>query len=187
MDEVSAVGHRVVHAGEKYSGSVLIDEDVLDALRECVPLAPLHNPANITGIEAAQAGHARRAHGRRVRHRLPPDHARPRLHLPHPLPALRGVPDPALRLPRHQPPLRDPARRPDPRTRPGRPEPHHLPPGQRRLDGRGPGRPVHRHLHGPDPAGRPDDGHPQRRHRPGHRGLPGTHAWTWTWPTSKRC
>jgi acetate kinase len=55
MAEVSAVGHRVVHAGEKFSGSVLITEAVLDALRECVPLAPLHNPANIIGIEAAQA------------------------------------------------------------------------------------------------------------------------------------
>ena len=54
MDQVSAVGHRVVHAGERYSGSVIIDDDVLDALRECVPLAPLHNPANITGIEAAR-------------------------------------------------------------------------------------------------------------------------------------
>ncbi|MGD9547144.1 MAG: acetate kinase [Candidatus Krumholzibacteriia bacterium] len=54
MDEVAAVGHRVVHAGEKYSGSVLITEDVIDALKECVSLAPLHNPANITGIEAAQ-------------------------------------------------------------------------------------------------------------------------------------
>ena len=53
MAEVSAVGHRVVHAGEKYSGSVLITDDVIDALRECIPLAPLHNPANITGIEAA--------------------------------------------------------------------------------------------------------------------------------------
>ncbi len=55
LAEVSAVGHRVVHAGEKFSGSVLIDEAVLDALRECTPLAPLHNPANITGIEAARA------------------------------------------------------------------------------------------------------------------------------------
>jgi acetate kinase len=55
LDEVSAVGHRVVHAGEKFSGSVLIDEAVLDALRECIPLAPLHNPANITGLEAARA------------------------------------------------------------------------------------------------------------------------------------
>jgi acetate kinase len=54
MAEVRAVGHRVVHAGEKYSGSVIITEDVVNALKECVPLAPLHNPANITGIEAAQ-------------------------------------------------------------------------------------------------------------------------------------
>ncbi len=54
MDEVAAVGHRVVHAGEKYSGSVVITEDVIDALKECIPLAPLHNPANITGIEAAR-------------------------------------------------------------------------------------------------------------------------------------
>ena len=54
MTEVSAVGHRVVHAGERYSGSVIITDDVVDALKACVPLAPLHNPANITGIEASQ-------------------------------------------------------------------------------------------------------------------------------------
>jgi len=54
MSEVHAVGHRVVHAGEEYSGSVPIDQDVLDALAECVSLAPLHNPANITGIKAAK-------------------------------------------------------------------------------------------------------------------------------------
>ncbi|MBD3869715.1 MAG: acetate kinase [Acidobacteria bacterium] len=55
LNDVRAVGHRVVHAGEKFSGSVMIDEAVLDALRECTPLAPLHNPANITGIEAARS------------------------------------------------------------------------------------------------------------------------------------
>ncbi len=55
MAEINAVGHRVVHAGEYYSASVIIDDDVLDALRKCIPLAPLHNPANITGIEAASA------------------------------------------------------------------------------------------------------------------------------------
>lgn len=54
-DEIRAVGHRVVHAGEKYAGSVLITEDVVAALEECIPLAPLHNPPNITGIRAAQA------------------------------------------------------------------------------------------------------------------------------------
>ncbi|MEI8215545.1 MAG: acetate kinase [Eubacteriales bacterium] len=54
MDEISAVGHRVVHAGEKYSASVLITEDVMKALDECTELAPLHNPPNILGIRACQ-------------------------------------------------------------------------------------------------------------------------------------
>ncbi|MDR1978437.1 MAG: acetate kinase [Synergistaceae bacterium] len=52
LDELSAVGHRVVHAGEKFAASVRLDGKVMDALKECVPLAPLHNPANIMGIEA---------------------------------------------------------------------------------------------------------------------------------------
>lgn len=54
MDEISAVGHRVVHAGEKYSDSVLIEDHVMDALKECIKLAPLHNPPNIIGIEACR-------------------------------------------------------------------------------------------------------------------------------------
>ncbi len=54
MSEISAVGHRVVHAGEKYSGSVLITDDVIKALEECIDLAPLHNPPNIMGIKACQ-------------------------------------------------------------------------------------------------------------------------------------
>ncbi len=54
LGEIAAVGHRVVHAGEKYAFSVIIDEDVMAALNECVSLAPLHNPANITGINAAR-------------------------------------------------------------------------------------------------------------------------------------
>lgn len=54
MDEIGAVGHRVVHAGEKYSGSVLITEDVKNALVECIDLAPLHNPPNILGITACE-------------------------------------------------------------------------------------------------------------------------------------
>lgn len=52
---VVAVGHRVVHGGEKFASSVVLDDAAMDAVRECVPLAPLHNPANIVGIEAAQA------------------------------------------------------------------------------------------------------------------------------------
>lgn len=54
LNEINAAGHRVVHAGEKYSTSVIVDGDVMDALEECVALAPLHNPANITGIKAIQ-------------------------------------------------------------------------------------------------------------------------------------
>ena len=54
MSEIGAVGHRVVHAGEKYASSVLITEDVIKALEECVELAPLHNPPNLLGIAACQ-------------------------------------------------------------------------------------------------------------------------------------
>lgn len=54
MDEISAVGHRVVHGGEKYSDSVLIDEEVIESIKDCIPLAPLHNPPNIIGIEACK-------------------------------------------------------------------------------------------------------------------------------------
>lgn len=54
MDEISAVGHRVVHAGEKFASSVLITEDVMEALKECIEIAPLHNPPNIMGIEACK-------------------------------------------------------------------------------------------------------------------------------------
>lgn len=52
FDEIGAVGHRLVHGGEKFSSSVLIDDAVKEMVRECYPLAPLHNPANMTGVEA---------------------------------------------------------------------------------------------------------------------------------------
>jgi len=54
IDEIGAVGHRLVHAGEYYSGAVVIDDDVLARLKECCILAPLHNPANIIGVEAVK-------------------------------------------------------------------------------------------------------------------------------------
>lgn len=54
MSEIAAVGHRVVHGGEKYSGSVVIDDEVLQAIKDCSELAPLHNPPNIVGIEACK-------------------------------------------------------------------------------------------------------------------------------------
>ena len=52
-DDIKAVGHRVVHGGEMFKDSVLIDEDVKDAIRQAIDLAPLHNPPNLKGIEAA--------------------------------------------------------------------------------------------------------------------------------------
>ncbi|MBQ3625296.1 MAG: acetate kinase [Synergistaceae bacterium] len=52
LDELSAVGHRVVHGAEEFATSVKIDAKVMEALKRCIPLAPLHNPANIMGIEA---------------------------------------------------------------------------------------------------------------------------------------
>ena len=54
FDEIDAVGHRVVHGGEKFKGSVLITKEVLDQIREVIDLAPLHNPPNLKGIEAMQ-------------------------------------------------------------------------------------------------------------------------------------
>ncbi|WP_424952787.1 acetate kinase [Deinococcus sp.] len=53
-EQVTVVGHRVVHGGEKFSAPALIGSSVLASIRACIPLAPLHNPANLAGIEAAQ-------------------------------------------------------------------------------------------------------------------------------------
>ena len=54
MSEINAVGHRVVHGGEKFSGSVIITDEIIEALKECSELSPLHNPANLTGIRACE-------------------------------------------------------------------------------------------------------------------------------------
>ncbi len=51
-DEIDGVGHRLVHGGDKYTESVLIDDDVLDTVEELIPLAPLHNPANLVGVRS---------------------------------------------------------------------------------------------------------------------------------------
>ena len=55
LSEISAVGHRVLHGGEKFSGSVIVNEDVIAAIEECCELGPLHNPHNLTGIRACEA------------------------------------------------------------------------------------------------------------------------------------
>jgi acetate kinase len=54
MKEIDAVGHRVVHGGEAFNKSVLITDEVMKAIEDCIPLAPLHNPANLTGIRACE-------------------------------------------------------------------------------------------------------------------------------------
>ena len=55
MSEIDAVGHRVLHGAEKFSGSVLVTDEVEETIRECFEWGPLHNPANLTGIKACQA------------------------------------------------------------------------------------------------------------------------------------
>ena len=52
FDEIDAVGHRVVHGGEKFNKSVLITDEVIEKIKECYDIAPLHNPVNMAGIEA---------------------------------------------------------------------------------------------------------------------------------------
>ena len=54
IDEINAVGHRVVHGGERFNSSVLITDEVIEMLNECIELAPLHNPPNLKGIYAIQ-------------------------------------------------------------------------------------------------------------------------------------
>ncbi len=54
LDEIGAVGHRIVHGGEKFASATLINEDVIKAIEECNDLAPLHNPANLIGIRSCQ-------------------------------------------------------------------------------------------------------------------------------------
>ncbi|MGN0753184.1 MAG: acetate kinase, partial [Aristaeellaceae bacterium] len=55
MDEIGAVGHRVLHGGEEFTASCIITDEVKAAIRKYIPLGPLHNPANLMGIEACEA------------------------------------------------------------------------------------------------------------------------------------
>lgn len=55
LDEIDAIGHRLVHGGEKFTKSVIIDDEVIAGVEDCSPLAPLHNPANLIGVRACQA------------------------------------------------------------------------------------------------------------------------------------
>ena len=55
VDEIDAVGHRVLHGGMEFSDSCIVNDEVIAAIKKCIPLGPLHNPANLMGIEACQA------------------------------------------------------------------------------------------------------------------------------------
>ena len=54
LSEIEAIGHRIVHGGEKFESSVVINEEMIEAVKECTELAPLHNPANLIGIQVCQ-------------------------------------------------------------------------------------------------------------------------------------
>ena len=54
LDEIGAIGHRIVHGGEKYSESVIITDEVIQEIEDCIPLAPLHNPEGLEGIKATK-------------------------------------------------------------------------------------------------------------------------------------
>ena len=105
-DEIGAVGHRVVHGGERFQSSVLIDEEVIEGIEANIALAPLHNPANLQGYQAAKAVLPDAAAGGGVRHRVPPHHAGGGLSLRAPLQPLPALRHAAVRLPRHLAPLR---------------------------------------------------------------------------------
>ncbi|MDD6201846.1 MAG: acetate kinase, partial [Lachnospiraceae bacterium] len=55
LEEIDAIGHRIVHGGEKFASSVVINDEVMKAIEECNDLAPLHNPANLIGINSCKA------------------------------------------------------------------------------------------------------------------------------------
>ena len=106
LAEIAGVGHRVVHGGEHYAASVVIDEAVVKAVEECADLAPLHNPPNLSGIREAQAVLPDVKQVAVFDTAFHQTHAPGRLPLRPALRAVREVPHPPLRLPRHQPPLR---------------------------------------------------------------------------------
>ena len=106
LHEIKAVGHRVLHGGTKFSGSVLIDDAVIAAVEECCDLGPLHNPANLKRTETSAGSTA----GSCIRYCIPPDYAGLRLPVPDTLFIFRKIRYPSLRFPRNFSPLRFKAR-----------------------------------------------------------------------------
>ena len=121
LDEIDAVGHRIVQGGDKFCQSVIVDQSVEDGIEELCDLAPVHN-----------AGHLKCAAGVRVRQRIPLYNARLRLSVCRALRALREVSRAPLWFPRHQPPLCVPPCVRDVRQGHKDSEDYHLPYRQRR-------------------------------------------------------
>ena len=133
MEDIAGVGHRVVHGGEQYANSVIIDDAVIAAVEKNAELAPLHNPPNLIGIREAMSLLPK------VKHVAVFDTA---FHQTMPPAAyLYGLPyelyekykNPPVRIPRHEPPLRGIPRPGAASPFPGEHEHHHVPPRQRRL------------------------------------------------------
>ena len=148
--DLFAVGHRVVHGGARFTDPVLVDDDVLRARCATWPsLAPAAQPGQPRGHRAGSRRLPRRAAGRGLRHRLPPDPAAAGLHVCRPARVARAPRGAPLRLPRHVVRVRVPARRRAAGARPRGPPPRRAAPRQRRQRVRGRGRPQRRHLDGP--------------------------------------
>ena len=155
---LTAVGHRVVHGGDRFSHPAVIDEAVVAAIRACVPLAPLHNPANLLGIEVAMQAYPDCPHvavfDTAFHQTMPESSYRYAID--------RAVADahrdPPVRVPRHIPRVREQTGRGlpghPPRAVPG----DHVALGQRGVGVRGRRWPQHRHVHGPHPPGRTGHG-----------------------------
>ena len=171
MKEIDAVGHRVVHGGEKFASSVLITDEVMAAIEECNPLAPLHNPANIIGIKACQEvmpGVPMVAVFDTAFHQTMPAKA-----YTYAMPYEYYENDKVRRYGFHGTSHRyvsQRCRRDAGQAHRGA-EDHLLPPGQRLLRHRRGRRQERGHLHGPDPPGRSAHGHPLRRHGCRHHGV----------------
>ena len=165
--ELLGIGHRVVHGGELFREPTLIDDDVVAAIRSLIPLAPLHNPSNLLGIEVARTrfpGTPQVAVFDTAFHQTLPPHA---FHyaVPYDWYTNHHVRRYGFHGTSHLYVSREAAGYLGKAA--GGHEPHHAPPGQRRqLRGRTRRR-ERRHLDGPHPARRPGHGHEVRRHRSG--------------------
>ena len=106
LKEVNAVGHRVVHGGEKFASSCIITDEVIKAVEECNDLAPLHNPANLIGINVCSELMPGVPHGSCFRYRFPSDHAAESLPLWSASGLLQEIQSKKIRFPRNLPQLR---------------------------------------------------------------------------------